>query len=138
MAGGGSGGGSGGGGTGTVTSVSVATANGYSGTVATPTTTPVITISGGRTTVPSQYTTTTVTANPNPAVIGTYYRANYASSGAFTLPSTSLTIGQWVMVKNIAANTLTIAGTVDGNASYTLSQYVSATLVWNGTTWDAT
>lgn len=86
--------------------------------------------------VPSAYTTSTITANPSPAVIGTYYRCNYASSGSFTLPSTSLTTGQWVKVKHLANNTLTIVGTVDGNASFTLSQYDSFEFIWNGTTWD--
>ncbi len=83
------------------------------------------------------YTTSTITADPNPGVVGTYYRANYAAAGNFTLPSTGLTTGQWVMVKQVAANTLTIVGTVDGNASYTLVQYDSVTFVWNGTNWDA-
>jgi len=88
------------------------------------------------TTVVNQFTTSTITADPNPAAIGTYYRANYSSSANFTLPSTSLTTGQWVRVKMLTNHTLTIVGTVDGNASFTLSQWDSYEFIWNGTNWD--
>jgi hypothetical protein len=80
----------------------------------------------------------TVTSDPNPAVVSTYYRCNYASSGNFTLPSSSLTTGAWVHVKNIANNTITLHGTIDGQSnSYTLTQYQSVLVIWNGTNWDA-
>lgn len=88
--------------------------------------------------VPGAFTLSTITANPNPGVAGTYYRCNYAGNGSFTLPSTSLTTGEWLNVKNIAANTITITGTVDGQANtFTLVQYQSAWFVYNGATWDA-
>lgn len=82
-----------------------------------------------------KYTTSTVTADPNPAVVGTYYRANYAANGNFTLPS-SPTTGSWVWVKQEANNTLSIVGTVDGNASFSMVQYQSYLFIYNGTNWD--
>jgi hypothetical protein len=69
-------------------------------------------------------------------VVGTYYRTNYSGSGSFTLPSSGLTAGQWVWVKQIANNTLSIVGTVDANASFTMTQYDSYLFIWNGTNWD--
>jgi hypothetical protein len=87
--------------------------------------------------VSSVYTLSTVTANPAPAVVGTYYRTNYAASGSFTLPTSPAT-GSWVSVKQIANNTLTIVGTVDGNASFTMGQFQSFLFIYNGTTWDIT
>jgi hypothetical protein len=81
------------------------------------------------------YNLLTVTADPNPAVIGTNYRTNYAGNGNFTLP-TSPPTGSWVWVKQVANNTLSIVGTVDGNASFTMVQYQSYLFVYNGTNWD--
>lgn len=89
------------------------------------------------TTLVNQYTTSTITTDPNPGVVGTYYRCNYAASGNFTLPSSALTTGQWIMIKQIANNTLTFVGTVDGNTGYTLTYRQAVTLIWNGTNWDA-
>lgn len=86
--------------------------------------------------LPSQFTTSTVTADPNPGVVGTYYRTNYAANGNFTLPTTSLTAGQWIWVKQVANNTLSIVGTVDGNASFTMTQFQSYLFIYNGTNWD--
>lgn len=87
--------------------------------------------------VPSAYTISTITADPNPGVVGTYYRANYAVTGNFTLPTSPAT-GSWIRVKNITTNVLSIVGTVDGQTTYKLSsQYLSVLLIYNGTTWDA-
>jgi hypothetical protein len=86
---------------------------------------------------PSQYTTSTVTADPAPAVVGTYYRTNYAGNGNFTLPTSPAT-GTWVKVKQIANNTLSIVGTVDGNAAFTMLQFQSYEFIYNGTSWDIT
>jgi hypothetical protein len=49
-----------------------------------------------------------------------------------------LTNGNWVEVKQVANNTLSIIGTVDGNAAFTMVQYQAYRFVWNGTTWDIT
>lgn len=84
---------------------------------------------------PSPYNLSTITADPNPGVVGTYYRTNYALSGNFTLPSSPAT-GSAIMVKQIANNTLTIIGTVDGSTGFFLSQYQSFLFIYNGTTWD--
>jgi hypothetical protein len=81
------------------------------------------------------FTTLTVTADPNPAVVGTYYRTNYAGNGNFTLPAAT-TAGQWVWVKQVANNTLSIVGTVDGNAAFTMVQFQSYLFIANGTNWD--
>jgi hypothetical protein len=86
--------------------------------------------------VGTQYTLSTVTADPNPGVVGTYYRTNYAASGSFTLPVAPAT-GSWIKVKQIANNTLTFVGTIDGNASFSITQYDSVELIYNGTNWDA-
>jgi hypothetical protein len=128
----------GGGGSGTVTSFSFVNANGFTGTVATPTTTPTLTLTGGggSSVVPNKYTLSTVTADPAPGVVGTYYRTNYAASGTFTLPTSPAT-GSWIKVKQIANNILTFSGTIDANSAFTLSQYDSVELIYNGTTWDA-
>ncbi len=85
---------------------------------------------------PSPYNLSTITADPAPGVVGTYYRTNYASNGTFTLPTSPAT-GSAILIKQIAFNTLTIAGTVDGNAAFTLTQYQSVLFIYNGTTWDA-
>jgi hypothetical protein len=85
----------------------------------------------------AQYTTSTVTADPAPAVVGTYYRTNYAGNGPFTLPTSPAT-GSWVKVKQVANNTLSIVGTVDGNASFTMLQFQSYEFIYNGTNWDIT
>lgn len=83
------------------------------------------------------YTIATITADPAPGVVTTYYRANYASSGNFTLPTSPAT-GSWIQVKQIASNTLTFVGTVDGNTGFALTaQYQSVLLIYNGTSWDA-
>lgn len=82
------------------------------------------------------YVTSTVTSDPNPASVGTYYRTNYAGSGNFTLPSSGLSAGDWVYVKQVANNTLSIVGTVDGNSSFTLILYQSYLFIYNGTNWD--
>ena len=87
------------------------------------------------TSVTNKYTLSTVTADPAPAVIGTYYRTNYAGNGNFTLPTTPAT-GSWVMVKQVANNTLSIVGTVDGNAAFTMVQFQSYLFIYNGTNWD--
>ncbi len=100
--------------------------------------TTVTTATIAQTTLPTQYTTSTITADPNPAVVGTYYRCNYPGSGNFTLPSTSLTTGQWIKVKMITNHTLSIVGTVDGSSSFTMSQYDCYEFIWNGTNWDIT
>ena len=78
----------------------------------------------------------TVTADPNPGVIGTFYRINYAGNGNFTLPS-SPAIGSWITVKQISNHTTTFVGTIDGNAGFTITQFVSVQLIYNGTSWDA-
>ena len=86
----------------------------------------------------TSFTESTITADPAPAAISTYYRANYAGSGNFTLPSIGLSAGNWVFVKQEATNTLTVVGTVDGVAgSFLLTQYQSYWFIWNGTSWDA-
>lgn len=139
-----------GGGGGSVTAVSVATANGFAGTVANPTSTPAITITTTVTgnligngaaisaAVTGVYLYAAVTADPNPAVVGTYYHTVLASTGSFTLPSSGLTAGNMIQVKNRSATTtLNIVGTVDGNASFTVGPGLSVTFVWNGTDWDA-
>lgn len=86
-------------------------------------------------TIPTAFTLSTVTADPNPGVVGTYYRTNYAGSGNFTLPTSPAT-GSWIWVKQVANNTLSIVGTVDGNAAFTMVQYQSYLFIYNGTTWD--
>ena len=88
------------------------------------------------TTLVAQFTTVTANSDPNPATVGTYYRLNY--SGNFTLPSAGLSVGDWLLVKLVASSsTISIVGTVDGNASFTIStQYVSYWFIWNGTNWD--
>jgi len=93
-------------------------------------------VPGGTINVPNTYQLSTITADPNPGVIGTYYRTNYAGSGNFTLP-TSPTVGAWIQVKNVANNTITFVGTIDGNTAFTLTQYQAVMLVYNGTSWDA-
>lgn len=120
-----------GGPTGNATTVPVITwnANGQLTAVTTATIAPTV--------LPSQYTTSTITADPAPASFGTYYRANYAGSGNFTLPSAG-TPGRWIKVKQIANNTLSIVGTVDGNAAFTMVQFQSYTFIDNGTNYDIT
>lgn len=87
--------------------------------------------------VASTFTLSTITADPNPGVVGTYYRTNYSGSGNFTLPTTPAT-GSWIRVKNVANNTITVQGTVDGQANtFTLTQYQAVMFVYNGTNWDA-
>ncbi len=118
------------GGTGTVTSVSVATANGYSGTVATNTTTPAITI------IPP---TTGITITQHIATVGT----GTVSVGATTLDATAN--DNWnVTLVNGTSTTITISGMAAGQkvavallqdgtgsclATYALS---SGTLKWAG------
>lgn len=85
---------------------------------------------------PSAYTLSTITADPAPGVVGTYYRANYAASGNFTLPTSPAT-GSWIKIKQIANNTLSIVGTVDAITTFSITQYDSVELIYNGTTWDA-
>jgi hypothetical protein len=80
-------------------------------------------------------TTSTITADPGPGVVGTYYRANYASSGNFTLPA-GTTAGQWIRLKQIANNMLSIVGTVDGSTTLTMPQYQEFEFRANGTNWD--
>jgi len=85
--------------------------------------------------LPSTFNLSTITADPAPGVVGTYYRTNYAGSGNFTLPTTPAT-GSWIWIKQVANNTLSIVGTVDGNASFTMVQYQSYLFIYNGTNWD--
>ena len=82
---------------------------------------------------PSTLTLSTITSDPAPAVVGTYYRANY--TGNFTLPTSPAT-GAWVMVKTIGAHTTTIVGTVDGLVNPTSAQNVNNWMIYNGTNWD--
>ena len=88
------------------------------------------------TTALTSYPTSTITADPNPGVVGTYYRINYAGNGNFTLPVAPAT-GSWILVKQISAHTTTFVGTIDGNTGFTITSLVSVLLVYNGTTWDA-
>jgi len=83
--------------------------------------------------LPSALTLSTIVADPNPAVVGTYYRCNY--TGNLTLPTGPAT-GSWVMAKVIGAHTLTIVGTVDGTVNPTATQNVNNWMVYNGTNWD--
>lgn len=80
-------------GTGTVTSVSVATANGVSGTVATPTTTPAITLTLGAITPTSVAATGTVTgSNLSGTNTGNVTLTTTGTTGAATLTGQSLNI----------------------------------------------
>jgi hypothetical protein len=88
-------------------------------------------------TLTTQFATSTITADPAPGVIGTYYRCNYALGGNFTLPSSALTAGQWIRLKQLANNTLSLVGTVDGSTTYTLTYKQAVLLIWNGSSWDA-
>lgn len=84
------------------------------------------------------YTYSAITADPNPAVVGTYYHVVLASTGNFTLPTTPVT-GSFVRVKNRSATTtMNIVGTVDTNASFTVGPGLANEFVYNGTDWDAT
>ena len=88
-------------------------------------------------TTPSAYPLSTITADPNPGVVGTYYRFNYASTGNFTLPTTPAT-GSWIRIKNVTAAAICdVVGTVDGITNFTIPPLGSNTFVYNGTNWDA-
>jgi hypothetical protein len=157
---GGSGGG--GGGSGTVTSVSVVSTQGFAGTVATATTTPAISISttvtgitkGNGTTLsaatagtdylaPSGAAPSKVTAQSSTysATAGDIVLAT-AGAGGFTVTLPASTANRQVTVKKVdnGAGTITIAttsGNIDGAATATITtQYVSFTMVADGTNWN--
>jgi hypothetical protein len=89
------------------------------------------------TAAPSAYALSTITADPNPGVKGTYYRANYAATANFTLPTSPIT-GSWIKIKNVSTtSTVDVVGTVDGGTSFTIPPLGSNELVYNGTNWDA-
>jgi hypothetical protein len=83
----------------------------------------------------STYPVSTITADPAPGVVGTYYRANYAASGNFTLPTGPAT-GSAILIEQIAGNVLTVVGTIAGVTNLVLNKFQSALLIYNGTTWD--
>lgn len=65
-----------------------------------------------------------------------------SSGAAVTLPTSGLSAGDWVRVKNLAGSgqTLTVtpaSGLIDGNASITIYYPGDGTFIWNGTTWTA-
>lgn len=91
----------GGGGSGTVTSVSVATANGTSGTVATPTTTPAITL---KTTVTGILKGNSVTGVISEATAGTDYLAGPLTGDVTTVGEAATLVGTSNVESIIAAN----------------------------------
>ena len=132
-------------GSGTVTSASVVTANGVSGTVATPTTTPAITLSFTTQTAGNNSTNVATTAFVGTAI--TNASANYlASSGSPVIPATATATTQTTGTSNTTLATtafVAAATSAAGNASsssfniqYTASNPTSATGLPSG--WTAT
>jgi hypothetical protein len=112
---GGGGGGTGGGGSGTVTSVSVTSANGVSGSVATPTTTPAITLTLGAIT-PSSIVDTGITSTPSTAPIcpngtGGLFTTSGCAVGTGTVTSVTFT-GDGIVDSSTPSSAVTASGTV--------------------------
>ena len=117
--------GGGGGGTGTVTSVSVTTANGVSGSVATPSTTPAITLTLGAIT-PLSVNVSGLTASQ---VVLTDGSKNLVTS--LTLPSGVSATNMTLTTPSLGAATATsllASGNVDGTAPVTVTTGSSASL----------
>lgn len=122
---------------GTVTSVSVVTANGFSGSVASPTTTPAITLTYNG--------SLTYTSTSSTYAILTTDDVVECTSGTFTatLPTAVGVTGKAYVIKNSGTGVITIATTsaqtIDGITTKNLNnQYDAATLISNGANWVVT
>ena len=63
----------------------------------------------------------------------------YTGSGGdtFTLPTTGLTTGQAIVIKNSSTGNLNITGSIDGNSSSILATLRGVMLIYSGSTWES-